>query len=342
MFLYNIESIAKKLQIDYEDITSHIEHMGVRGTSREDVLRQRIKELLPQKFTVGNGIITDCQGKQSRQQDFFVYDAFNSPTFLQTESSCIIPVESVYATIEVKSTLNKDTLRQSVENIKSVKELELSVLHNSPFIPQKYNYIFGAIFAYSSETTIETIAKNLGEFCKEIPYSQQPNIVCILNQGIIIHTPKVEGRQIEITPSEKTTIAIIINSLELNLYLFYLVLQQHLNTTKNFPPNLLKYAEKSGALNNLQIYIPLDLIPEDFSLKAGKTNFTGEEVQFLGKYNEIIFKAFTKQLTPEDLKKHSLSEEQVAEIINKFSAIIKRSFGDGVTVKSIEQTKENK
>lgn len=44
--------------------------MGVRGTSREDVLRQRIKELLPQKFTVGNGIITDCQGKQSRQQDF--------------------------------------------------------------------------------------------------------------------------------------------------------------------------------------------------------------------------------------------------------------------------------
>ena len=164
----------------------------------------------------------------------------------------------------------------------------------------------------------------------------------ILNQGIIIHTPKVEGRQIEITPSEKTTIAIIRNSLELNLYLFYLVLQQHLNTTKNFPPNLLKYAEKSGALNNLQIYIPLDLIPEDFSLKAGKTNFTGEEVQFLGKYNEIIFKAFTKQLTPEDLKKHSLSEEQVAEIINKFSAIIKRSFGDGVTVKSIEQTKENK
>lgn len=282
MFLYNIESIAKKLQIDYEDITSHIEHMGVRGTSREDVLRQRIKELLPQKFTVGNGIITDCQGKQSRQQDFFVYDAFNSPTFLQTESSCIIPVESVYATIEVKSTLNKDTLRQSVENIKSVKELELSVLHNSPFIPQKYNYIFGAIFAYSSETTIETIAKNLGEFCKEIPYSQQPNIVCILNQGIIIHTPKVESRQIEITPSEKTTIAIIRNSLELNLYLFYLVLQQHLNTTKNFPPNLLKYAEKSGALNNLQIYIPLDLIPEDFSLKAGKTNFTGEEVQFLG------------------------------------------------------------
>ena len=60
----------------------------------------------------------DLQGKQSRQQDFFVYDAFNSPAFLQTESSCIIPVESVYAIIEIKSTLNKETLRQSIENIK--------------------------------------------------------------------------------------------------------------------------------------------------------------------------------------------------------------------------------
>ena len=338
MFLYNIESIAKKLQIDYEDVTSHIQHMGVRGTSREDVLRQRIKELLPQKFTVGSGIITDHQGKQSHQQDFFVYDAFNSPTFLQTESSCIIPVESVYATIEVKSTLNKETLRQSVENIKSVKELELSVLQNSPFIPQKYNYIFGAIFAYSSETTIETIAKNLGEFCKKIPYSQQPNIVCILNQGIIIHTPKVEGRQIEIIPSEKTTIAIIKNNLELNLYLFYLVLQQHLNTAKNFQPNLLKYAEQSGALNNLQIYIPFELIPEDMTIKAGNTNLSGEEVKFLGEYNEIIFKLLTKQLTEDDLKKFSLSEEQVIKIKEQVMAIIGRSLGGDSKTKIIEQT----
>src|SRR5699024_1350232 len=117
---------------------------------------------------------------------------------------------------------------------------------------------------------------------------------------------------------------------------------QHLNTTKNFPPNLLKYAEQSGALNNLQIYIPIDLIPEDFSLKAGKTNLTGEEIQFLGKNYEIIFKTLSNQLTPGDLKKSSLSEEQVAEIVEKFEAIIKRSFGDGATVKYIRQTDENK
>ena len=118
MLLYNIGSMAKKMAIDYQDVTSHIDHMGVRGASRENVLRDYLKQLLPQKFAVGNGVITDVDGTQSKQQDFFVYDAFNSPTFLHMDSSSIIPVESVYATIEIKSTLTKETLRQSINNIK--------------------------------------------------------------------------------------------------------------------------------------------------------------------------------------------------------------------------------
>ena len=110
MLLYNIESMAKKLTIDYE-LTDYIDHMGVRGSSREDVLKFYIKQLLPERFAVGNGVVTDVNGAQSKQQDFFVHDAFNSPIFLHTESSSIVPVESVYATIEVKSTLKKDTIR---------------------------------------------------------------------------------------------------------------------------------------------------------------------------------------------------------------------------------------
>lgn len=48
MLLYNIESMARKMKIDCDDLTSHIEHMGVRGTSREEILRKDIKQLLPQ------------------------------------------------------------------------------------------------------------------------------------------------------------------------------------------------------------------------------------------------------------------------------------------------------
>lgn len=337
MLLYNIESMARKMKIDCDDLTSHIEHMGVRGTSREEILRKDIKQLLPQKFAVGSGIITDWLGRQSRQQDFFVYDAFNSPVFLEMESLKILPVESVYATIEVKSNLNKETLRQSIENIKSVKALELCTLKNKLFIPRKSNYIFGAVFAYSSETSIETIAKNLKEFSETISYDQQPNMICVLDQGVIIHTPKNGVRQIEIEPSENTTIAMIKNTLEDNLYLFYLILQQHLNMAMNFPPDLLKYAEKSGALNNLQICIPLEMLPKDFSVKLGAANLNGDEIKFLSENHEIIYKNLAGKLTKADLEKRKLSEAELEMIMEKFIILIRRSFGDKTTAKIVEQ-----
>lgn len=240
MLLYNIESMAKKMSIDYQEVTNHIEHMGLRGSSRENILREYIKQLLPQKFAVGNGIITDVNGTQSKQQDFFVYDAFNSPIFLHMESSCIIPVESVYATVEVKSTLTKETLKQSIENIRSVKQLEITVLKNSPFIPAQFNFILGTVFSYTSDSAIETVAQNVDEICRDIPKEKQPSVICILDKGLIVNVLKDGMREIATMPSDSTTWGVIKNTKEINFYLFYLVLQQHLNTAINFPPYLVK------------------------------------------------------------------------------------------------------
>ena len=330
MLLYNIESIARKLTADYESVSSHIEHMGVRGSTREDVLRNHIKSLLPQKYYVGNGIITDSNGAQSKQQDFFIYDAFNSPTFLQTESTSIIPIESVFATIEVKSSLNKEILSQCVDNIKSVKSLELATLKNSPFIPSVHNTIFGAVFSYTSTTSLETLATNLSEFNKSIAHEHQINIVCVLDKGLILHTSKAFGEESSILPSPQTTLAIIENEKEKNLYLFYLLLLQHLNTTYNFPPNLMKYAVKSGALNETQVKVPMHLIPDDLTLKMGGATLNKSDIEFFSKYNKIVFKAMTNQLTAEDLKDVSLSIDNLQPIIERFTSILHRSFGADV------------
>lgn len=327
MLLYNIESMAKKMAIEYQEVTSHIEHMGVRGASRENVLREYIKQLLPQKYAVGNGVITDVEGTQSKQQDFFVYDAFNSPTFLHMDSSSIIPVESVYATIEIKSTLSKETLRQSIDNIKSVKELKITVLKNSFIVPEQYNFILGTIFAYTSDSAIETIAQNVDNICKNIPKEIQPSIICILDKGLIINVKKDKMNQIDIIPSNQTTWGIIKNTKEITFYLFYLILQQHLNTTINFPPDLLKYAEATHALDNMQIIIPQNMIPDDLFMEIGKTKFSGEELRFLGENYQILFKLMTNQLTEEEFKKTGKSIEDLDQITKRFISLIQRSFG---------------
>lgn len=327
MLLYNIESMAKKMTIDYQEVTSHIEHMGLRGSSRENVLRKYIKQLLPHKFAVGNGIITDVDGSQSKQQDFFVYDAFNSPVFLHMDTSSIVPVESIYATVEVKSTLTKETLRQSIDNIRSVKELKITVLKNSIYVPNQYNFILGAVFAYTSDSEIETVAQNVNDYCGNIPKEFQPSVICILDKGLIVNVKKDGMNQIDIVPSNQTTWGVTKNSKEITFYLFYLIMQHHLNTTTNFPPDLLKYAAATHAIDNMQVMIPGSMISSDMFMEVGKTKFSGDELKFLGDNQQIIYKLLTNQLTEEDIEKSGKSPDELNQIEKRFVSLIKRSFG---------------
>ena len=110
MFIYNLQEMAKNLQSDYQKLSSKIEHNGLKGTIREDKLKEYLSKLFPTKYAIGNGVIVDANETQSRQQDFIIYDNFNSPKLMETESVQVIPIESVYATIEVKSTLTVDEL----------------------------------------------------------------------------------------------------------------------------------------------------------------------------------------------------------------------------------------
>lgn len=258
---------------------------------------------------------------------FFVYDAFNSPIFLHMESSCIIPVESVYATVEVKSTLTKETLKQSIENIRSVKQLEITVLKNSPFIPAQFNFILGTVFSYTSDSAIETVAQNVDEICRDIPKEKQPSVICILDKGLIVNVLKDGMREIATMPSDSTTWGVIKNTKEINFYLFYLVLQQHLNTAINFPPNLLKYAEATHAIDNIQIMIPKNMIPDDMFIEAGKTKFSGEDMKFLAENQQILFKLLTNQMTENEFQKTGKTIEDIKCISERFVSLIQRSFG---------------
>lgn len=126
MFIYNLQEMAKNLQSDYEKLSSKIAHNGLKGTVREEKLKEYITKLFPTKYAIGNGIIVDSNETQSKQQDFIIYDNFNSPKLMETESVQIVPIESVYATIEVKSTLTINELEKCINNIRSVKTLKKS------------------------------------------------------------------------------------------------------------------------------------------------------------------------------------------------------------------------
>ncbi|NLN81171.1 MAG: hypothetical protein GX136_01300 [Clostridiales bacterium] len=287
MYIYNLKAVAKKLEIDYAEVTSHISHMGELGASREELLRDYIKNYLPEKFKVGRGIILDSDGHQSRQQDFIIYDAFNSPAALLMDGLQVLPIESVYCTIEIKSTLNKTELAKCVENIKSVRMLKPCVIHNLPIQPAITNKSLGFVFAYTSDTSIETLLDNFYELNKNVELDHQISLVCVLDKGLILRTNNSMIGQISYVPAPNTTLGFCKNPLETNFYLFYLFLMNALNSMTNLPPDLMTYAEKQGALSIKTIY-PNKYVSESGTYNFGNVTLTGA---FIKQFPDLMKKS---------------------------------------------------
>jgi len=68
MKLFNIiKSTAKKMMIDFEEITSQLEHRGLKGKGREGIVGQFLSSYLPTSYEFVNGTIISASGIQSKE-----------------------------------------------------------------------------------------------------------------------------------------------------------------------------------------------------------------------------------------------------------------------------------
>lgn len=153
----NKQNLTELFRIIKERIDNEIKesgfvgHSSEMGTTREELLKDFLVSLLPNFFKYGRGTIIDHLGKRSLQQDVIIYSPYMNTL---TEKSKTFLLDSVCATIEVKSFLNKNELESCLKNIQSVKALNK--------INPKLNKIQCNIFAYDSDSA-ESILKNLKE-----------------------------------------------------------------------------------------------------------------------------------------------------------------------------------
>jgi len=107
---YELEQ--KKLFIEFEKISLFTKHNPTIGTYRENVLKDYLRRLIPSHLDISSGFIasyTDNSNEiyqtQSRQIDCLIFDKFQYIPFLETENFSVIPPQSAYSCIEVKSSL---------------------------------------------------------------------------------------------------------------------------------------------------------------------------------------------------------------------------------------------
>lgn len=248
-------SVSKKMQIDFEEITSKIQHNGEKGTARENILQEYLKSYIPEKYSFSKGTIVDCKDVQSKQIDIIIHDKFLTPYLVDMNDTKIIPIESVYGVIEVKSTLSKDELRKCVKNIESVRKLQKKT------ISDYYFPTAGMVFAYDSDASLEAIYKNLNELSEDVDIDKRISCVCVLNKGVIIPVDKNGLRNVTLFPNENTVYGIF-NNTDDALLLFYLILSQILNSITIFPPDMVAYAQSTDLLDTT-FSIPADYVPDD-------------------------------------------------------------------------------
>jgi len=91
-----------------------------------------LNSFLTTQFDVGSGIILNENGQQSNQTDIIISDNRILPPFLREQGIGVYPAESVIATIEIKSRLE----RQDIIDAQSAA----ARLHNDVFNHQEILY----------------------------------------------------------------------------------------------------------------------------------------------------------------------------------------------------------
>lgn len=184
-----LSEAAKLLRHEFEFIRTSSPHPGEKGEEAEIILKNFLNLHLPQRFRASSGILIDNENNISRQTDVIIYDVLSSPIYRHSEKTQIIPFDTVAAVIEVKSCLNKNEIKDAFDKIVSCKKLKkrpLSQLDQRP-TGSKLTTIgtFGIIFGFDSDTKLETLAENIKEFNKDYESKLWPDMVIVLDKGVI-------------------------------------------------------------------------------------------------------------------------------------------------------------
>lgn len=197
-------AVWARIESEVLAINGLFNHQGVKGSGNERVLLDLLRKFLPKRYAIDTGVVVDRNGNQSKQCDIVIYDALNYPELLSLTSAKFFPVDFVYATIEVKTTLDAQKTLEAADNIRSVQSLDYikQSFRQSPTTPieelnnntvlleiKDTSAPIGIIFSYFTDTSNFDTYKN---WFKPSIDGIGPSHIFAMDQGILFDTAKNE------------------------------------------------------------------------------------------------------------------------------------------------------
>ncbi len=261
-FQYDLEKIKMAYRLS-DTITTDLKNIRAGGDQVELAVKQFFIDKLYPKYHICDGHIVDNRLKASPQFDIVICENSKNPVlFNLADKSELFYYETVYCFGEVKKSFyDKDLIKDFCINIKRSKtelvreEIPPTFVEtsNSGFhleepltsLPLR-NPLFTFMFFIDST---KLRAGDLGELYNTPANKELPNIVVLLDQGIILNVNKEDFQNNIITINlypeyeMEENIWVLMNLHDENsvLIYFYMLIVEHLNATILTSPDINKY-----------------------------------------------------------------------------------------------------
>jgi hypothetical protein len=250
-FSADLDGALQRASVHYE------KHMPSKGEVCEAAVRRYLCETLGNRYAVANGFAFDSQGNESQELDAIIFDDHWSVRLTPRDSNepPYIPVESVYAAIQVKKTLSSADLRDAIDNLSSLKMLTRETVTPEFVAPNRRiqglgkfssqkvrNPYFTAIFAFSAGRSRETVLEQLKAEVIKRPPELWPDVIVLHKEGVILpfcQTCNTSANHIQFIASEGHELTYILDHLDgaYSLLGFHLLLMHHLHFSILAPPD---------------------------------------------------------------------------------------------------------
>lgn len=195
------------------NLAKSISHPGESGRAREQVIEGFLRRLIPSDFSISTGFVIDTAGSISRQVDLVIYRNTYHPV-LEIGGIKHFMIESVAGVIENKASIrSKKSLRDALENIKSVKSLDKTSGGTNYLVvggtkgamvdPNKFNtQVFGTVVTEQSLSK-PVLAAALSEFLEANERHVWPNLYIDVHEFSAKYVESIDsGSKATVVPSD--------------------------------------------------------------------------------------------------------------------------------------------
>ncbi len=177
------------------------------GPGLEDLVRQELSKLLPDRYSVDAGVVNDREGHTAGDYEVVVRDRIWSPAIklgaTPTSRRFHFPVESIYCAIELKQTFGFEQLDEAMEKLVTIARLYRPanpyghITENQHLIfLDKDGHILNPLHTAIMGTrlpdgvTFKELALRFGRINSGLNRDEMVNMLCVLDHGVASYEVK--------------------------------------------------------------------------------------------------------------------------------------------------------